>query len=285
MRRMRWLLLAAILAIVFWVSAAYVKKQSEFRGECAGRAGAARSALRRGVADLALRFKLDKATGLPVWKLRAKEARELKSPPVTELEGVELELYNKDGRRVPPGQERQGAVRRQRQDAVFGRRRGYRHERSGGGSAARAHGEDPHLRRHVSKKKPGRRARTARCRVRVRSGQRNADGRGLRSAHARAAYARQVSLDWRGKTAESVPMHIEAGEAYYREKESKVILLPWSKMTRDTLSMEGGMSRGDAGRPGSAPGDDHRRARRCAMRTIARWSSGPTSWICISPTA
>ena len=30
MRRMRWLLLAAILAIVFWVSAAYVKSKASF---------------------------------------------------------------------------------------------------------------------------------------------------------------------------------------------------------------------------------------------------------------
>ena len=52
----------------------------------------------------------------------------------------------------------------------------------------------------------------------------------------------QVSLDWRGKTADSVPMHIEAGEAYYKERESKVVLLQWSKLTRDTLHMEGGMS-------------------------------------------
>jgi lipopolysaccharide export system protein LptA len=36
----------------------------------------------------------------------------------------------------------------------------------------------------------------------------------------------QISLDWRGKTPDSVPMHIESGEAFYREKESKVILIP-----------------------------------------------------------
>jgi lipopolysaccharide export system protein LptA len=52
----------------------------------------------------------------------------------------------------------------------------------------------------------------------------------------------QVSLDWRGKTADSIPMHVEAGQAFYREKESKVILIPWAKMTRDTLHIEGEMS-------------------------------------------
>ncbi len=52
----------------------------------------------------------------------------------------------------------------------------------------------------------------------------------------------QISLDWRGKTAESIPMHIESGEAFYRERDSKIILIPWSKLTRDTLRLEGKMS-------------------------------------------
>ena len=52
----------------------------------------------------------------------------------------------------------------------------------------------------------------------------------------------QVSLDWRGQDGRFDPMHIEAGEAYYLEKESKVVLMPWSKLTRDTLHIEGGNS-------------------------------------------
>jgi len=49
----------------------------------------------------------------------------------------------------------------------------------------------------------------------------------------------QVLLDWRGKTEDSIPLHIEAGEAYYLEKESKVVLMPWARLTRDTLHIEG----------------------------------------------
>lgn len=52
----------------------------------------------------------------------------------------------------------------------------------------------------------------------------------------------QILLDWRGKKQDSVPMHIESGEAFYRERDSKVILIPWSKLTRDTLRLEGKMS-------------------------------------------
>jgi lipopolysaccharide export system protein LptA len=52
----------------------------------------------------------------------------------------------------------------------------------------------------------------------------------------------QIVLDWRGKKADSIPMHIESGEAFYREKESKIILIPWSRLKRDTLELEGKMS-------------------------------------------
>ena len=50
----------------------------------------------------------------------------------------------------------------------------------------------------------------------------------------------QVELIWRGKTEGTVPMKIEAGNAVYKELESKVYLSPWSKLTRDSLTMQGG---------------------------------------------
>ena len=50
----------------------------------------------------------------------------------------------------------------------------------------------------------------------------------------------QVELVWRGKAPGAVPMKIEAGNAVYKELESKVYLSPWSKLTRDTLTMSGG---------------------------------------------
>lgn len=49
----------------------------------------------------------------------------------------------------------------------------------------------------------------------------------------------KVKLIWRGNGAAS-PMRIEAGELIYKEAEGRVYLLPWSKFSRDTLSMQGG---------------------------------------------
>ena len=50
----------------------------------------------------------------------------------------------------------------------------------------------------------------------------------------------QVVLVWRGKAPGAIPMKIEAASAVYKELESKVYLSPWSKLTRDTLTMSGG---------------------------------------------
>ena len=185
--------------------------------------------------------KWDKITGLPVWKLRAKEARELKNPPVTELEGVELELYNKtaDEYHLVKSAKAQfdgnaktlysdGDVDIEMNIPVEGERHGRMVKIQTSG---------------VTFEEETGRAKTDR-RVAFQFDQGGGAGMGADydpnsgELHMHAA----VSLDWRGKTADSEPMHIEAGEVYYREKESKVIMLPWSKMRRDTLTMEGGMS-------------------------------------------
>jgi lipopolysaccharide export system protein LptA len=51
-----------------------------------------------------------------------------------------------------------------------------------------------------------------------------------------------VELNWKGKGKDSKPMKIESGNARYSERDAKVYLEPWSKMTRDTLILEAGKS-------------------------------------------
>ena len=52
----------------------------------------------------------------------------------------------------------------------------------------------------------------------------------------------KVVVDWAGKTPEAKPMHVESDQAIYTERDSKVVLFPVSRFTRDTLHMEGGRS-------------------------------------------
>jgi lipopolysaccharide export system protein LptA len=50
----------------------------------------------------------------------------------------------------------------------------------------------------------------------------------------------QVEMFWRGTDPKSIPMKIEAGHVDYSEKESKVVLTPWSRLTRDTMTTNAG---------------------------------------------
>jgi lipopolysaccharide export system protein LptA len=50
----------------------------------------------------------------------------------------------------------------------------------------------------------------------------------------------QVDLTWRGTDPKTVPMKVAAGEVTYKERDSKVFLSPWSKLTRDTMHLNAG---------------------------------------------
>jgi lipopolysaccharide export system protein LptA len=52
----------------------------------------------------------------------------------------------------------------------------------------------------------------------------------------------EVQLTWRGSGPQSKPMKIEAGRLTYNEREAKVFLSPWSRLTRDTLTLEAGVA-------------------------------------------
>jgi len=50
----------------------------------------------------------------------------------------------------------------------------------------------------------------------------------------------QVELNWHGRDGKATPMKVEAGELSYKEKDSKVYLAPWSRLTRETLTLDAG---------------------------------------------
>jgi lipopolysaccharide export system protein LptA len=50
----------------------------------------------------------------------------------------------------------------------------------------------------------------------------------------------QVSLNWVGQNTPDKVMHVEAGELLYKEAEQKVLLSPWARMKRDTVTLESG---------------------------------------------
>lgn len=52
----------------------------------------------------------------------------------------------------------------------------------------------------------------------------------------------EVVLNWRGEGPQGKLMTVEAGQLVYKEDHSKVYLSPWSRLTRETLSLEAGNS-------------------------------------------
>jgi lipopolysaccharide export system protein LptA len=50
----------------------------------------------------------------------------------------------------------------------------------------------------------------------------------------------QVDLTWRGTNPQATPMKVASGHVTYKERESKVYLSPWSKLTRDTMLLNAG---------------------------------------------
>ncbi len=238
MRRTRWLFLFAILFIVVAVGATYLKNKRSLERDAPARP----KPLAKNIDGSFTRWCYSDQKGMtPHVGLCADTMRESAGSTALELEGVELKLYNKDGKNfdlvktatatcdpaaktlfadgevnitmsVPvDGPQHGRIVRIQSSGVKFDTQSGkattdraVQFEFDQGGGTSMGAEYDPQT----------------------------------RELHMKS----QILLDWRGKTAESIPMHIEAGEAFYREKDSKIILIPWSKLTRGTLRLEGGMS-------------------------------------------
>ncbi len=238
MRRTRWLFLFAIIFIVVAVGATYLKSKRTLERDAPARP----KPLARNMDGSFSKWTYSDQKGTtPHVTITADTMRESSGSTALDLEGVELKLYNKDGKNydlvktaaalcdpaaktlfadgkvnitmsVPvDGPQHGRIVRIQSSGVKFDTQSGKANTDRpvefefdhGGGTAVGAE-YDPQS----------------------------------RELHMKS----QIALDWQGKTAASVPMHIESGEAFYRERESKIILIPWSKLTRDTLRLEGGMS-------------------------------------------
>ena len=241
MRRTRWLFLAAILAIIFWVSAVYVKSKANADRN----AVAPPKPLEAGIDARSQRWSYTKSNGIvPVFFISAGEMRENKDSSLINLQDVELHLFHKDGSQYD-------LVRCA--NATFNESA---KQLFSDGEVQITMGvpvDGPPHGRIVGIKSSG-------ITFQSESGHATTDRRAwfefgadghkegggtavgveydpqTRELHLRS----EVSLDWLGKTVDFVPMHIETSEAFYKERESKVWLMPWSKLTRDTLHMEGG---------------------------------------------
>jgi len=243
MRRTRWLFPVAILVILGVIGSTYLARVERTRKE----SPTPPKPLESGIDTKASKWHIVKSDGTrPVVEIFANDFRQVREPAVMQLEGVELHLFHKNGSQY----DRVTCAK-----AEFSEKEGFLYsegevEIAMAVPAETEGGEPPPPARRIKivssgvrfESKSGKAETTRPAKFVFDEGDGSATGVDYdpttRELHLRA----DVKLNWRGRKAGAKPMLIEAGEAFYKEKESKVFLMPWSRLTRDTLKMDAAMS-------------------------------------------
>jgi len=238
MRHTRWLFLAAIVAIVFVVGAAYVKRRDLLDKEPAVHP----KPLEAGVDGRAndwehTVFKGDQKH----FTIRARNIRELNAPSLSELEGVELQLFHENGEKSDLIRSEKAqfdvAAKTLYSDGEVDIIMGVPVDQPPTGRLLRIHGSGIHFASDTGKATTDRAVTFSFDR-----GKGSAVGAEYDPSTRELQLHNKVVLDWAGKTPQAKPMHVESDQAIYTERDSKVVLFPVSRFTRDTLHMEGGRS-------------------------------------------
>ncbi|MBZ5635213.1 MAG: LPS export ABC transporter periplasmic protein LptC [Acidobacteriia bacterium] len=238
MRPTRWLFLAAIVAIVFMVGATYIKRRDMLEKETPVQPKPLETGIDGRANDWQHTvFKGDQKH----FTIRARNIREQKEPSLMELEGVELQLFHENG-------EKSDLIRSEKaqfdtaakilySDGDVDITMGVPADQPPTGRLLRIHGSGMRFASDTGKATTDRPVAFSFDR-----GNGSAVGAEYDPSTRELQLHNKVVLEWRGKTPDAKPMHAEADQAIYTERDSKVVLFPSSKLIRDTLHMDGGRS-------------------------------------------
>jgi lipopolysaccharide export system protein LptA len=238
MRHTRWLFLAAIAAIVFMVVATYLKRRDILANEPRVQPKPLEAGLDGRANDWEHTvFKGDKKH----FTIHARNIREIKEPSLMELEGVELQIFRDDGEKSDlirsEAAQFDTAAKTLYSDGEVDITMGVPVDGPPRGRLLRIHGSGIHFASDTGKATTDRAVTFGFDR-----GNGSAVGAEYDPTSRELLLHNKVVIDWSGKTADAKPVHVEADQAIYTERDSKVVLFPSSKLTRDTLHMEGGRS-------------------------------------------
>jgi len=238
MRHTRWLFLAAIAVIVVMVGVTYIKRRDILAKEVVVQPKPLETGLDGRANDWQHTvFKGDQKH----FTIRARNIREINEPNLTELEGVELQLFHEDGEKSDLISSDKAqfdvAAKTLYSDGEVDIIMGVPADQPPTGRLLRIHGSGIHFASDTGKATTDRPVTFSFDR-----GTGSAVGAEYDPGTRELRLHNKVVLDWAGKTPETKPMHVEADQAIYTERDSKVVLFPVSRFTRDTLHMEGGRS-------------------------------------------
>ena len=238
MRLGRWLILAAIFAIIAFVGDTYLRHRASLFKEVL----APPKALDLGTEADAFRWCDKEHDGAKeTFEICAANARQIKDPPRMELDGVRLKLYHKQDSQYDlietPKAEYDMATKGLYSDEPVDITMGVAADGPQHGRILKIHTSGVHF-----DKDSGRASTDRAANFEFDQGTGSAMGAEYDPNSHQLHLRSQAVLDWKGKTEDSKPMHIEAGEAFYFERESKVVLMQWSKLSREGLKMDAGIS-------------------------------------------
>jgi len=235
MRLSRWLILAAIFAIVVSVGATYVKSKAKL----AEAVPPTPPPLENGVEGRADDWVYTQSDGeRPRVTVRARSFKQVRAPSVMELSGVELQLFHADGKFDLVKSEKAEfdiAAKALYSDGEVEINMAMPADGETSGRILKIHSSGVHFESDTGKALTDREAT-----FEFEHGGGSAVGAEYDPNKHELHLRSHVSLDWHGGNAQAKPMHIEAGEAYYYESESKVVLAQWSKFARGALRVQGG---------------------------------------------
>ncbi|MEX2262745.1 MAG: LPS export ABC transporter periplasmic protein LptC [Bryobacteraceae bacterium] len=236
MRGARWLLLAAIIAILGTVGVTYVYQKNLLLSAAPPKPAPLDLALRAAAEDWQV---TQTAQGRPAFHIRAKNFEQDKESGQLNLKGVELKLFHGDtGSRFD-------LIRSA--EAKFYQAEGVMYSEGEVEIILGVPADGQPSNRLVSIKSSGvtfesatGRASTDRLATFLfENGSGSAVGTSYdpttRDLHMRS----QVRLDWKAPEPNSKPMTIEAGELIYKETMAVILLTPWARLTRENSTIEG----------------------------------------------
>jgi lipopolysaccharide export system protein LptA len=237
MRRVRWLILAAIILIAIAIYTTYVQRKAALARDTVQPP----PPLEKGIDGRANDWVYTQSDGdRPKVTVRAKSFKQVRAPSVMQLEGVELQLFHKDGTAYDLVHSAEAEFditgKSLYSEGEVEIEMGIPEDGSKPpGRILKVHATGVHFASDTGKATTDRAAS-----FEFEQGGGSATGAEYDPASRQLHLLHDVKLDWRGKNKDAKPMHVEAGEALYAEMESGVQLLQWSKLKRDTLNMEAG---------------------------------------------
>lgn len=236
MRRAGWLILAAISILVVAVGYTYYGRVNRFREN----PNAAPEHLEENEAAKGREWHYRKTdNGRPIAEVSAKSYTMVKEPSHFELEGVELHIFHKDGKTFD-----QIKTTKAQYDTADGIMysdgdveiiMGMEEDVEPTGRLMKINSSGVRLDSRTGKATTDRPATFAFDR---------GDGKCIGAEYdpqiRELKLLRAVELSWKGKDGKATPMHVEAGDATYYERDSKVFLGQFSKLKREALTMDAG---------------------------------------------